>query len=163
MSTAWIGLGSNQNDPQHQLDQALLQLDQLPDSALVQVSSRYWTPPWGDVHQLDYLNAVAILKTRLAPQALLNALQFIEANQGRVRDPHRRWGPRVLDLDLLLYDDQRFDTPSLQVPHPRMTERAFVLVPLNELSPLLMIPGQGSVEQALAEIDSSQIRRAENQ
>ena len=157
---AFIGLGSNQNDPQTQLDHALTALDELPDTQLLRCSPRYWTPPWGDVDQAEFLNAVAELSTRLQPQALLLAMQEIENAQDRQRDSHRRWGPRPLDLDLLLYGEQIIERPELRVPHPHMHERAFVLLPLTNLAPDIDIPGQGRASLLLAEHDTRQLRPA---
>lgn len=132
MSAAWVGLGANLGDARAALAAAVRALAQLPGTRLHQVSSLYTSAPV-DAAGPDYLNAVARLDTTLAPLALLHALQAIENAAGRER-PYRN-APRTLDLDLLLYAGQRLDTPALQLPHPRMQERAFVLLPLAEISP----------------------------
>lgn len=137
------------------LDEALKRLHFLPETQLLAVSSYWCTAPWGDVDQADFVNAVAHLQTGLSPRELLTALLDTEIAMGRQRDsrnPHnqRRWGPRLIDLDLLLYDGLEIDQPGLIVPHPRMAQRAFVLVPLLELAPDLAIAGQGSAARLLA-------------
>lgn len=135
---AWIGLGSNLEDPLAQVSTALQELKLLPDTTLAARSSLYRSDPVGPPGQPDYINAVAALDTRLEPEALLDALQAIEQMHQRVRKIH--WGPRTLDLDLLLYGDQVISTPRLTVPHAYMTERNFVLWPLAELEPELILP-----------------------
>lgn len=135
---AWIGLGSNLEDPLAQVSTALQELKLLPDTTLAARSSLYRSDPVGPPGQPDYINAVAALDTRLEPEALLDALQAIEQMHQRVRKIH--WGPRTLDLDLLLYGDQVISTPRLTVPHAYMTERNFVLWPLAELAPELILP-----------------------
>jgi 2-amino-4-hydroxy-6-hydroxymethyldihydropteridine diphosphokinase len=148
MASAWIGLGSNLGQTESNLIRALQALDDLPETLILRVSSAYLTPPWGGIDQDDFLNAVCELATALAPQALLKALLEIEEALGRVRDGPR-WGPRVLDLDLLVFDDRVVRTPRLTLPHPRLHERAFVLVPLHEIAPDLIIPGQRTVRELL--------------
>lgn len=133
--TAWIGLGANLGDARAALRAAVQAMDGLPDTQLRQVSSLYRSAPV-DAHGPDYLNAVAELRTTLAPLALLHALQAIEQAAGRER-PYRN-APRTLDLDLLLYGDLRLDGVELTLPHPRMAGRAFVLLPLAELAPALV-------------------------
>ena len=135
---AWIGLGSNLEDPLAQVSTALQELKQLPDTTLAARSSLYRSDPVGPPGQPDYITAVAALDTRLEPEALLDALQAIEQMHQRVRKIH--WGPRTLDLDLLLYGDQVISTPRLTVPHAYMAERNFVLWPLAELAPELILP-----------------------
>lgn len=139
MPRCYIALGSNLAAPGDQLAQACQALSELPGSTLVDCSSRYSSPPMAGMDQPDYLNAVAALDTELKPLALLDALQAIESAQGRER--HTRWGARTLDLDLILYGDQRIDSERLTVPHYGMAERAFVLIPLFELAPDLILPG----------------------
>ncbi|GAB2790053.1 2-amino-4-hydroxy-6-hydroxymethyldihydropteridine diphosphokinase [Halomonas shantousis] len=129
---AYIGLGSNLDDPQRQLEQAFAEFDRLPLTRLLRRSRLFASAPVGPQDQPDYLNAVAELSTRLSPLALLDQLQTLEQRHRRVRQ--RRWGPRTLDLDLLLYDEQHWDTPRLSLPHPEMHRRGFVLVPLAELA-----------------------------
>ena len=140
---AYIGLGSNLDDPKDQVLRALAALAALPGSRLAARSSLYRTPPMGPPGQADYVNAVAALETTLAPHALLDALQAIEHGHARVRDV--RWGPRTLDLDLLTYGALQLHDARLTVPHPGIADRAFVLVPLAEVAPALEIPGLGSV------------------
>ncbi len=154
---AWVGLGSNLDDPRAQLDRALAALAATPGIMLREVSSYYRTAPWGEAEQPDFLNAVAALDTTLAPEALLDELRRIEAAAGRRRE--RRWGPRTLDLDLLLHGEAVRDTAQLQLPHPRMHERAFVLAPLAELAPALSLGEHGSVGEALARIGSEGVQR----
>ncbi len=132
MIRAYLGLGSNLEQPARQLSRALEALAALPRSRLACVSAVYRSAAVGPGSQPDYLNAVAGLDTALAPLALLTRLQAIELGQGRVRTV--RWGPRTLDLDLLLYGQRKIDTPRLQVPHPRLAERDFVLYPLAEIA-----------------------------
>ena len=139
MIEAYIGLGSNLEEPIRQLRHALLAIAELPSSHLVQVSSAYRSPAVGPGEQPDYLNAVAQLRTSLDPDALLQQLQHIELAQGRVRTV--RWGPRTLDLDILLYGDLRLATPTLTIPHPGLVQRNFVLYPLLEIcGPNLVLP-----------------------
>lgn len=149
---AYIGLGSNLNDPAQQLRQALQALARLPDTQLLAQSRLYRTPPWGVLEQPAFVNAVAELDTGLAPRQLLDALLQIEQAAGRVR-VGERWGPRVLDLDLLhMVGIQQHDA-QLSLPHPRIAERAFVLLPLAELAPTLHLPGQGVVADLLMAVD----------
>lgn len=160
MTRAFIGLGSNQGDCFVQLDQASSALDALPRSALVRCSPRYWTAPVGDAAQPDFLNAVVELETELEPLDLLHRMQRIEADLGRVRDPERKYGPRTIDLDLLLFGHAVIRVPELVVPHPRMASRAFVLKPLADLVPGLEIPGLARVSELLAEVDADDVRLA---
>ncbi|RFF29615.1 2-amino-4-hydroxy-6-hydroxymethyldihydropteridine diphosphokinase [Wenzhouxiangella sediminis] len=155
MTEAWIGLGANLGDRAATLDAALVRIDRLGACEVVAVSRYYFTPPWGDTDQPEFLNAVARMRTDLDAERLLDALQGIEAELGRDRTP-RRWGPRTIDLDLLLYGRERIETPLLTVPHPRIRERAFVLVPLAELAPRLEIPGQGRADALLAQVDDNE-------
>ncbi len=139
MQQCFIGLGSNQADPAQQLRRACDAISQLPDSRVVAVSSLYRTAPFGPADQPDYVNAVLELSTSLSPLALLDALQAIELDQGRVRTA-QRWGPRTLDLDILLYGGERIELPRLTVPHYHMHARPFVLYPLAEIAPHLSLP-----------------------
>jgi len=153
---ACIGLGANLGDAAGAVRASLAALDALPGSRLLARSRLYRTPAWGRTDQPDFINAAAVLETVLTPQALLQALLEIERGAGRSRDGDAaRWGPRVLDLDLLLYADQVLDEPGLQLPHPYLHARAFVLVPLAEIAPAALIPGHGSVAAALAAVDAS--------
>jgi len=140
---AYIGLGGNLEDPIAQVTGAFQLLGTIPDTQLISKSSLYRSAPFGPVEQPDFVNAVAKIHTSLAAPALLEQLQQIEASQGRIREMH--WGPRVLDLDLLLFGDEKIDEPKLTVPHPGIAERNFVLLPLREIAPELLIPGLGCV------------------
>jgi 2-amino-4-hydroxy-6-hydroxymethyldihydropteridine diphosphokinase len=130
----------------------------LPDTRLVLRSSLYRTRPFGPVEQPDFVNAVAGLLTRLEPGGLLAQLQALEAQLGRER-PVVRWGPRRIDLDLLVHGGARIAEPGLEVPHPGIPERAFVLVPLAEIAPDLVVPGRGRVRDLLARVDSADLER----
>jgi 2-amino-4-hydroxy-6-hydroxymethyldihydropteridine diphosphokinase len=155
---AWIGLGGNLGDAVATLHAALQELDGLPQTRLVRASKFYRTPAWGVAEQPDFINAVALLDTRLPPRDLLDALLDIERSFGRERHRSERWGPRVLDLDLLLYDSAVIDEPGLCVPHPHLHERAFALLPLVEITPDAFIPGVGPAGDALRALDSSAIQ-----
>lgn len=154
---AWIGLGSNLNDPARQVNTALAELDRLPQSRLLACSGLYRSAPMGPQDQPDYINAVAGLVTALQASALLDALQAIEQAHRRVRGEH--WGPRTLDLDILLYGADRIDTPALKVPHPGMADRNFVLLPLAEVVPQLMVPGLGDIEALCHAVGDSGLER----
>jgi 2-amino-4-hydroxy-6-hydroxymethyldihydropteridine diphosphokinase len=145
---AAIGLGANLDDPAAQVEYAFAELDRLPETRLLARSSLYASAPVGYLDQPDFINAVARVETRLAPRALLAGLLEIEHRHGRER--HFRNAPRTLDLDLLLYGDARFHEEGLTLPHPRMAERAFVLLPLLELDPDCVIPGRGRAADWLA-------------
>ena len=153
----YVGLGSNLSEPQWQVLRAFDELDRIPDTALLRRSSLYASAPLGPAGQPDYVNAVAKLRTRLEPHALLDQLQAIEAAHDRVREIH--WGPRTLDLDLLLFGDQTVDSERLKVPHPHMLQRAFVLVPLSDMVPDLDLPGVGSLASYLDNVDRHTVRR----
>ena len=154
---AYIGLGGNLGHPEARLTQALEELASLPASELVARSSLYRSHPVGPADQPTYINAVAALLTRLSAEALLDAMQAMETRFGRVRKGER-WGPRTLDLDLLLYGDARISHPRLQVPHPQMTKRAFVLYPLAEIAPEdLSIPGCGRLRELLQQVSEADI------
>lgn len=153
---AAIALGSNIGDSAAILESALQRLDQTPGICLEARSPFYLTEAVGPP-QPDVLNACAILSTRLTPIALLNTLLAVEAEFGRVRQEH--WGSRSLDLDLLLFDDAVIDEPVLQLPHPRMTERAFVLVPLNDIAADWIEPRSGqTIAELLKQVDCSGIK-----
>ena len=143
MIRAYVALGSNLGDPVRTIEDAIDAMAALRGSLLTAISSLYRTAPVGLPDQPEFINAVAKLETDLAPEALLDALHEIEQRFGRVRA--ERNGPRTLDLDLLLYDDQFIDLPRLTLPHPRLHLRAFVLQPLAEIAPDLAIPGRGTV------------------
>lgn len=139
MIEAFVAIGSNLGDPLAQARRAVAALATLPESELQQASSFYGSRPMGPADQPDYVNAVVRLHTRLGPLALLDQLQRIELEQGRVRKDER-WGPRTLDLDLLLYGEEHIQHERLTVPHYGMKEREFVLLPLAELAPALVLP-----------------------
>lgn len=146
---AWIGIGSNLDGPRAHVVRAFDDLAQVPDTTVVRRSSLYRSRPMGPQDQPDYVNAVALVETALPALDLLHAMQAIEAAHRRVRSG-QRWGPRTLDLDLLLYGQDRIAGDELTVPHPGIGEREFVLYPLLELDPGLQIPGLGAAK-ALAE------------
>lgn len=155
----FIGLGANLGDAPSTLRQAGDALARLPGLADVRLSSLYRSPAWGRQDQPDFINAVAAADTSLTPTALLGALLAIERGFGRRRadDGSDRWGPRTLDLDLLLYGQQMVSLPALVVPHPCLHLRAFALVPLLELAPAALIPGVGQAADALALVDQAGI------
>jgi 2-amino-4-hydroxy-6-hydroxymethyldihydropteridine diphosphokinase len=153
---ACIGLGANLGDARAALDQAQRQLAALPHTRLVAASHLYRSAPL-QASGPDFLNAVVVLETALAPDALLDALQRIEAAHGRER-PYRN-APRTLDLDLLLYGERRIETPVLTVPHPRLHRRAFALVPLVEVLPQAVIPGIGPAADRLPEVADQVVER----
>lgn len=156
MARAFVGLGANLGDPAAQITAAVAALAALDETRVVRASSRYRTAPIGHADQPDYVNAVALLDTGLAPRTLLDALLGIERAAGRERS--FRNAPRLLDLDLLLYGDQIIDAPGLVVPHPRMHERAFVLVPLVEIAPDVVVPGHGRAADLLRGIRNQSVR-----
>jgi len=158
--TAYIGLGANLDGPAAHLERAFAELDQLPATRLVARSSLYKSAPLGPPGQPDYLNAVARVETGLTPEALLAALKEIEARHGRRAGP--RWGPRPLDLDILLYADVTLATPALTLPHPGLHERAFVLYPLADLAPELAITGLGRVRDLKDRCRETRIQRLED-
>jgi len=145
---AWVGLGGNVGDPIATVRAAIEALSRLPDTCLLRASRLYRTPAWGLPDQADFINAVALLETSLAPRALLEHLLGIERAFGRER--RERWGPRILDLDLLLHGDSLVDEPGLHVPHPHLHERAFALLPLLDVSPDVAIPRHGLARDALS-------------
>lgn len=154
--TAYVALGSNLGDRHAHLDAALAALAALPATRLLARSARYETAPLGPAGQQHYLNAAAALSTTLAPHALLDACLAIEQARGRVR--RERWGPRTLDLDILIYGELTLNDDRLTLPHPAMLERAFVLAPLAELAPELVFAGR-TLAQHLAALDQSGVRR----
>lgn len=156
MIKAYIGIGSNLRQPIHQVQQALLALANLPDCQLVAQSRLYRSAPMGPRDQPDYINAVAVLDTTLSAIALLHLLQGIEHAQGRTREGER-WGPRTLDLDILLFGEESITLPDLLVPHPGLHERNFVLYPLYEIAPDLVIPGQGALTDLLAKCPANEL------
>ncbi len=155
---AYVALGSNLDDPRAQVERAFAALGTLRDSRLVARSALYRSPPFGPVAQPDFVNAVAGMLTRLDPRSMLVELKAIEARLGRER-PAVRWGPRHIDLDLLVHGTSRVAEPGLEVPHPGIAERAFVLVPLAEVAPDLDVPGLGRVATLAARLDSTGLER----
>ncbi|TAK49712.1 MAG: 2-amino-4-hydroxy-6-hydroxymethyldihydropteridine diphosphokinase [Xanthobacteraceae bacterium] len=158
MAIAYIALGGNVGDVRETFRQAIAALCAQARAGLLARSSDYRTPPWGDTAQADFINACIAVTTELAPHALLAALQTVERRFGRDRAREHRYGPRTLDLDLIAYDDMRLDTPDLTLPHPGALARAFVLVPLAEIAPGLML-GDTRVDAALARLPTTGISR----
>lgn len=154
---AAIGIGSNLNDPVAQVRAALAALAAVPAAELLAASSLYRNPPMGPQDQPDYVNAAALLRTTLPPLQLLQQLQAIEQRQGKRFQQH--WGPRIIDLDLLLYEQQCIHEPQLVVPHPGMHERAFVLYPLAEIAPDLIVPGRGRIQDLAAAYSAATLVR----
>jgi|SRR5690625_1427860 len=144
-----VGLGSNLNDPQRQLENALKALDEVSGTRIEAVSPWYGSRPMGPADQPDFVNGAVLLRTRLAPLPLLRALQDLESRQGRIRSGVR-WGPRTLDLDVLLWQDGEFVHPRLRIPHIGLPERAFVLYPLADIAPEWPIPGTDDTVASLA-------------
>jgi 2-amino-4-hydroxy-6-hydroxymethyldihydropteridine diphosphokinase len=142
---AYVGLGSNLDGPVQQVRAAMHRLDGIEATRVLARSSLYRSAPLGPVEQPDFVNAVVTIETRLAPRRLLGALQAIESDIGR--EPAERWGPRRIDLDLLVYGDAVIDEQGLNVPHPGIAERNFVLLPLREIAPDLVIPGLGPLAE----------------
>lgn len=145
---AYVGLGANLGERRTTIERAVGLLDGVPGVSVARVSTLRDTEPWGPVEQPSFLNGVAELETRLDPRSLLDVLLDVETRLGRVRD--ERWGPRAIDLDLLVLGDVVIDEPGLTLPHPRLHERRFVLEPLAELAPDLVVPGRGRVAELLA-------------
>ncbi|XQA74445.1 2-amino-4-hydroxy-6-hydroxymethyldihydropteridine diphosphokinase [Xanthomonas sacchari] len=154
---ACIGLGGNLGDAAATLRAALAALDTLPQTRLLRASQLYRSPAWGREDQPDFINAAALVSTTLPAPELLQALLDLEQRHGRQRLPGERWGPRTLDLDLLLYAEAVIDLPGLQVPHPFLHQRAFVLLPLAEIAAEAAIPGHGTVRDARDRIETGGI------
>lgn len=152
---AYIGLGSNLDDPVAQINRAFAELAALPGSHLIARSRLYRSAPLGGLPQPDYVNAVAAILTQLEAPALLAALHGIERAHGRNRTVGQRWAARTLDLDLLVQGDLRLPSGPLEIPHPGIAERNFVLLPLLEVAPFLQIPGLGAVAKLAAATDRS--------
>jgi len=158
VTRVYIAIGSNLASPLEQVNAALAALAEIPDSQIVAVSPFYRTPPLGPQDQPDYLNAAVALDTDLAPETLLDHTQRIELQQGRERKAHR-WGPRTLDLDIMLFGDRQIATPRLTVPHYDMKNRAFMLLPLVHIAPDVCFPDGVKVANSLANLDPSGISR----
>ena len=158
MANAIIALGGNVGDVRATFKRAIAHICGMAQAALFARSSDYATPPWGEENQPRFINACIEIETSLDPHALLFTLHKIEQKFGRDRAKEQRWGPRTLDLDLIAYDDVRLDKPELTLPHPRLFERAFVLVPLAEIASERVIAGR-RVGDALAKLSSGGIER----
>jgi 2-amino-4-hydroxy-6-hydroxymethyldihydropteridine diphosphokinase len=154
MTRAYIGIGSNLQQPIRQVQHALSALADLPDCQLIAQSRLYRSVPMGPQDQPDFINAVAALDTSLEALVLLQSLHGIEQAQGRTRNGEH-WGPRTLDLDILLFGEECINQPGLQVPHPGLHERNFVLYPLYEIAPDLVIPGRGALTGLMAQCPAS--------
>lgn len=154
MARAFLGLGSNMGDRKKELDFAISRIREHPEMTLVRVATYLETDPVGYLEQNKFLNSAAEIETTLLPHRLLAALQEIEQEAGRIRTI--RWGPRTLDIDILLYNDRILDDPDLTIPHPRMREREFVLIPLTEIAPEVIVPPeQVTVSQLLCQYRQS--------
>jgi 2-amino-4-hydroxy-6-hydroxymethyldihydropteridine diphosphokinase len=158
MVRAVIGLGANLGDPAAQLRTAIAAIGRVADTQVLAVSSFYRTAPVGYLEQPEFVNAAVTVETTLAPRALLDALQAIEAAAGRER--RFKDAPRTLDLDILLYGDRVADEPGLTIPHPRLHERAFALAPLVEIAPDAVVPGHGRAADLLARCADQKIAKA---
>ncbi len=154
--TAYLGLGGNLGEPAAAMAAALRLVDADPDTRVETVSSLYRTPPWGKTDQPDFLNAAAKISTSLSPRELLDLCLDAERRLKRVRA--ERWGPRVIDMDILVFGDRTVREPGLDVPHPRMLDRAFVLVPLAEIAPALSVGGE-ALSARLARLDTAGIEK----
>ena len=157
MAEALIALGGNLGDVRAALERAIAMLREGDKVRLTARSSDYQTPPWGVADQPPFVNCCIAVETTLAPRDLLARMQSIDRRLGRDHAAEMRWGPRPVDLDLLAYDDVILNEPDLTLPHPRLHERAFVLVPLAELAPDFHVPGRGSVSALLAGVDAAGI------
>lgn len=158
MASALIALGGNVGDVRATFKKAIAHVCGMAQAALIARSSDYTTPPWGDEDQPPFINACIEIDTALDPHALLFVMQKVEQTFGRIRTKDRQWGPRTLDLDLIAYDDISLQKPNLTLPHPRLFERAFVLVPLAEIAPDRLIGGR-LVRDALASVSAQGIER----
>jgi 2-amino-4-hydroxy-6-hydroxymethyldihydropteridine diphosphokinase len=155
---AYIGIGSNLSNPVAQVLEAVEELGMIPDTILVKRSSLYSGKPMGPAEQPDYVNAVVSLDTLLSAEELHRALVSIEDLQGRSRDGEQ-WGPRIIDLDLLLYGNSRIDTETLTVPHPGMHERDFVIIPLEEIAGNIKVPGRGFLYSLINKCQSHSLKK----
>ena len=153
---AFVALGSNLEDPIKQVTTALKELTQIPQTTFIKCSPLYESDPVGVTDQPNFINAVALVTTELSPHELLKELQKIENDHKRVRKIH--WGPRTLDLDLILYDQEKINTPTLIIPHPEFSKRSFVLKPLFDLNPKLITPLDQTISELIAKIDCSDLK-----
>jgi len=158
MASVLIALGGNVGDVRATFPKAIANICGMTQAVLLARSSDYATPPWGDEQQARFINACIEIDTSLDPHALLFTLHKVETKFGRDRSNERRWGPRTLDLDLIAYDDVSIQGPELTLPHPRLFERAFVLVPLSEIAPDRVIAGR-SIASAMAQLSTEAIER----
>lgn len=158
MTEAWLGLGGNVGDSRAILDRAVAQLCDGKDVTLIARSSDYKTPPWGFKYQPSFVNLCIAVETALSPRDLLERAQEVERALGRDRAHEKRWGPRTADIDIIAYDNVKIDDLGLTVPHPRLFERAFVLMPLAEIAPDLVIGGR-IVREAAAAVDMAGVER----
>lgn len=147
MTISYIALGSNLNNPKKQLQNAAFHIAKIPHTSIIAQSSLYETKPLGPQNQPDYVNQVIAVATQLSPHELLKALLAIELQMGRVR--RERWGARIIDCDIILFGDQIIQTPALSIPHPEMKNRAFVLYPLAEIAPALVLPSGESLSNLI--------------
>ena len=159
LTPAFVALGANLGNPVQQIAAGVEALAMLPNTRLTAVSPFYRSAPVGYAGQPDFVNAVAKIETALAPRELLDALLAIERDFGRIRDVKN--GPRTLDLDIALYGDSQVSEPGLEIPHPRMRERAFVLVPLADIDPDQVVPGLGRAADLLAGVDATSVEKME--
>ncbi|MGI6467609.1 MAG: 2-amino-4-hydroxy-6-hydroxymethyldihydropteridine diphosphokinase [Syntrophomonadaceae bacterium] len=163
MTEAYIGLGSNVGDRVKNVERGVAEIAALPDTRVTAVSSLYLTPPWGKLDQDEFVNRVIAVDTGLRPLALLEHLKQIEIKMGRREG--EKWGPRVIDLDILWYGGQQINLPQLQIPHPYLRERLFVLIPLEEVNSDLILPEDGmTVKEVLARVlerEQSEIKKME--
>ncbi|MDA9411342.1 2-amino-4-hydroxy-6-hydroxymethyldihydropteridine diphosphokinase [Bradyrhizobium sp. CCBAU 45384] len=158
MASVLIALGGNVGDVRTTFKKAIAHICGMAQATVIARSSDYATPPWGDENQDPFVNACVEIETGLDPHALLFVMQKVEQKFGRTRDQDRRWGPRTLDLDMIAYDDVSMNKPDLTLPHPRLFERAFVLVPLAEIAPERVISGI-RVRDALASVSTQGIEQ----
>ncbi|HET7493515.1 MAG TPA: 2-amino-4-hydroxy-6-hydroxymethyldihydropteridine diphosphokinase [Bradyrhizobium sp.] len=161
MGRAFIALGGNVGDVRATFQKAIAEICEMTNGRLLARSSDYITPPWGDERQANFINACIEIETSLDPHALLLTLRRIETRLGRDRARERRWGPRTLDLDLIAYDDVSLQGPELTLPHARLFERAFVLVPLAEIAGEHLIAGR-KVASAVAQLSTEGIERLQD-
>ncbi|VFP84148.1 2-amino-4-hydroxy-6-hydroxymethyldihydropteridinepyrophosphokinase [Candidatus Erwinia haradaeae] len=158
MNRAYLSLGSNLCNPLHQICRALERLASLPYSHIANISHLYHTPPYGQVHQSHFLNTVVALDTYLDPEELLNKIQCIEIEQKRCRQSYR-WGPRTLDVDIMLFNKQTINTPQLIIPHYDMHNRAFMLKPLIDIAPSLCLPNGKNLSEILKTLNANAIHK----
>ncbi len=158
VAEVFIGLGSNLQNPHSQVNRALFEIDEVPNISVLARSSLYRSKPMGPANQPDFVNAVVKVSTVLEPSTLLHALQYIE-KQHRRESSSQRWGPRTLDLDILLYGDLQVSSKGLHIPHAGVTKREFVLIPLQEIDAHLIIPGKGAVNELIERLPPYQLTK----